>query len=96
MSLPTPARRRRITGQSLVEVAVIVFLVGIGTIAMVTIFGDNVRALFGSSAESLAGDPGVENSGQMATNPKWNMKGGSTNPYDTGSCGVTGCSTGGP
>jgi pilus assembly protein Flp/PilA len=96
MSATTPVRSRRITGQSLVEVAVIVFLVGIGTIAMVTLFGDNIRALFGSSAESLAGDPLVENPAQTATNPKWNMKGGSTNPYDTGSCGVTGCSTGGP
>jgi pilus assembly protein Flp/PilA len=96
MSLPKPAHKRRISGQSMTEYIIIVFLVGIGTIALVTLFGDNVRALFASSAESLAGNPLVKNSGQMATNPKFDMKGGSTNPYETGSCGVSGCSTTGP
>lgn len=96
MSLVKPARSRRISGQSMTEYIIIVFLVGIGGIALVTLFGDNVRALFGSSAESLAGNPLVKNSGEMATNPKFNMKGGSTDPYNTGSCGVTGCSTTGP
>jgi hypothetical protein len=95
MSLLKPARRR-ISGQSMTEYIIIVFLVGIGGIALVTLFGDNIRALFGSSAESLAGDPLVKNSGQEATNPKWNMKGGSVDPYSTGSCGATGCSTTGP
>lgn len=91
MSLPTPVRKRRITGQSAVEVAIVLFLVAIGTIALVTIFGDNIRGLFGSSAGSLTGEP-MLNPGQVAKDTKWDMKGGSTNPYDTGSCGFSGCS----
>jgi hypothetical protein len=79
-----------------VEALIIVFLVGIGTIAMVTIFGDNIRALFGASGQTLAGDLEVSNPGQAPGNTKWTMQGGTTDPYSTGSCGVTGCSTTGP
>jgi len=95
MSLPAPVRKRRMTGQGLVEVAIVLFLVAIGATALVTLFGDNIRGLFGSSAKSLTGEP-VANPGQVVRDAKWNMKGGSVNPYDTGSCGVTGCSTTGP
>ena len=91
MSLSMPVRKRRMTGQSLVEVAIVLFLVAIGTVALVTIFGDNIRGLFGSSAGSLTGQP-MLNPGQVARDTKWDMKGGSTNPYDTASCGFSSCS----
>ena len=35
---------------------VLVALIAIGTIAVVTAFGDNVRALFGQSTAALAGE----------------------------------------
>ncbi len=96
MSLPKAARRRKNSGQSIVEALIIVFLIGIGTIAMVTLFGDNIRALFGASGQTLAGDLEVPNPGVAPGNTGWTMKGGTTDPYSTGSCGVTGCSTTGP
>jgi hypothetical protein len=78
------------------EYIIIVFLIGIGTIALITLYGDNVRLLFGSSAASLAGQADVENGGSSGADPKWTLKGGATNPYETGSCGVSGCSSNGP
>jgi len=48
-------RRRRQRGQSMTEYIIIVALVAIGAIFVVTVFGDNIRALFGSSANALAG-----------------------------------------
>ena len=42
-------------GQGMTEYIIIVALIAIGTIAVVTIFGNNIRALFGTSANALAG-----------------------------------------
>ncbi len=49
-------KRRRERGQGMTEYIIIVALVAIGAIAVVTIFGDNIRALFGTSANALTGD----------------------------------------
>lgn len=38
------------------ENIVTVALIAIATIGIVTLYGDNVRALFGASADTLAGD----------------------------------------
>lgn len=57
----TPAARarskRRQRGQGMTEYIIIVALIAIGAIAVVTIFGNNIRALFGTSANALTGDP---------------------------------------
>ncbi len=50
-------KRRGQRGQGMTEYIIIVALVAIGAIAVVTIFGDNIRALFGTSANALTGDP---------------------------------------
>ena len=42
-------------GQGMTEYIIIVALIAIGTIAVVTIFGNHIRALFGTSANALAG-----------------------------------------
>lgn len=78
------ARRRlgrRTLGQSMTEVVVIVFLVGVGCIGLVGLFGDNIRGLFGGSAESLAGNPSVGNPGQETNKTKWTLRGGSLSAY---------------
>ena len=49
-------RRRKERGQGMTEYIIIVALVAIGAMVVVTIFGDNIRALFGASANALAGD----------------------------------------
>jgi Flp pilus assembly pilin Flp len=41
------------------EYIIIVALVAIGAIFVVTVFGDNIRALFGASANALTGDTGT-------------------------------------
>jgi Flp pilus assembly pilin Flp len=50
---------RQSRGQGMTEYIVIVALVAISAIAAVTIFGDDVKALFGMSADALAGDAEV-------------------------------------
>jgi len=49
------SRRRRQRGQGMTEYVIIVALIAIGTIGVITIFGDNVRALFANSSNALAG-----------------------------------------
>jgi Flp pilus assembly pilin Flp len=51
-------RRRR--GQGMTEYIIIVALIAIAAIGVITLFGDNVRALFGEAADGLAGDTSVE------------------------------------
>lgn len=80
------ARRRhgrRASGQSLTEVVVIVFLVGIGAIGVVGLFGDNIRGLFGASAASVAGNSSVANTGKEARQTKWDLRGGSLSAYNS-------------
>ena len=47
--------KRRQRGQGMTEYIIIVALIAIGAIFVVTVFGDNIRALFGSSANALVG-----------------------------------------
>jgi pilus assembly protein Flp/PilA len=42
-------------GQSTAEYIIIVALVAIGSIALITVFGNQVRALFSASAQQLSG-----------------------------------------
>jgi Flp pilus assembly pilin Flp len=54
----TQARRR---GQGMTEYIIIVALIAIAAIGVITLFGDNIRRLFGMSADALAGDVDVAN-----------------------------------
>lgn len=66
------------------EGILIVFLVAVGTIGLVGLFGDNIRALFGASAAAIAGNADVANSGQESQRTKWNLRGGSLSAYNPG------------
>lgn len=46
---------RREEGQGMTEYIIIVALIAIAAIGVVTIFGDNIRDLFGASASALSG-----------------------------------------
>ncbi|HEX8539877.1 MAG TPA: hypothetical protein VF664_20615 [Cystobacter sp.] len=83
-----PWRRR---GQNLTEFALITFLVAVGTIGVVGLFGDNLRQLFGTSGEALAGAGTARNGGSApsADLSKWSLKGSSGAGDDTGNPGGT-------
>jgi len=51
------ARKR---GQGMTEYIIIVALIAIAAIGVITLFGDNIRRLFGASTEALAGNTNVE------------------------------------
>jgi len=51
-------KMRERKGQGLTEYIIVVALIAIAAIGVVSLFGDNIRALFATSANSLAG---VEN-----------------------------------
>jgi pilus assembly protein Flp/PilA len=61
------ARRAQRKGQGMTEYIIIVALIAIATIAVVTLFGDNLRQLFGASANALAGNTSNTNNGQNST-----------------------------
>ena len=44
------------SGQGMTEYIIIVALIAIAAIGVVTLFGDNIRKLFGAATDSLAGD----------------------------------------
>ena len=46
---------RKIRGQGMTEYIIIVALIAIAAIGVITLFGDNIRALFSTSATALAG-----------------------------------------
>jgi pilus assembly protein Flp/PilA len=50
-------------GQGMTEYIIITALIAIAAIGAITLFGDNIRKLFGMSASALAGDTKVENDG---------------------------------
>ena len=52
-------RTRR--GQGMTEYIIIVALIAIAAIGVITLFGNNIRRLFGASADALAGETNVEN-----------------------------------
>src|SRR4051812_31401603 len=46
-------------GQGMTEYIIIVALIAIAAIGIITLFGDNIRRLFGMSADALAGETDV-------------------------------------
>ena len=73
MRVQRRARRGR-SGQGMTEYIIIVALISIAAIGVVTIFGDNVRALFGGAVDALAGEthvvPRTEQSTERHTKTK--------------------------
>ena len=53
-------KRKRSRGQGMTEYILIVALIAISAIGVITLFGDNIKALFGMSADALAGETQVE------------------------------------
>jgi pilus assembly protein Flp/PilA len=57
-------------GQGLTEYIVIVALVAVAAIGVVTLYGDNVRKIFGTAVDALAGksikDTGAKEKGRVA------------------------------
>lgn len=51
------ARRRH--GQGMTEYIIIVALIAIAAIGVITLFGDNLRKLFGAAADATAGEESV-------------------------------------
>lgn len=59
--------RKNRRGQGMTEYIIIVALIAIAAIGVVSLFGDNLRRLFGASADALAGNDSVSNTGQKAS-----------------------------
>ena len=54
-------------GQGMTEYIIIVALIAIAAIGVITLFGNNIRRLFGASADALAGETNVANEGKKAS-----------------------------
>jgi Flp pilus assembly pilin Flp len=52
--------RRDQRGQGMTEYIIIVALIAIAAIGVVTLFGDNIRALFAGASDALAGEQKVQ------------------------------------
>jgi len=59
-------RTRTRRGQGMVEYIIIVALIAIACIAVVTLYGDDIRGLFGTSADALAGDDDIPTRAEMS------------------------------
>lgn len=55
-------------GQGMTEYIIIVALIAIAAIGVITLFGDNVRAIFGASTEALAGESSAKVDTKMKKN----------------------------
>jgi len=79
------ALQRRESGQGMTESIIIVALLAIAAIGMITIFGQNLRALFASSAGVLGGDTNATLTGYGSTGSRY--KAGSRTLSDFGNTG---------
>ncbi|HEX8822259.1 MAG TPA: hypothetical protein VF794_20200 [Archangium sp.] len=59
--------RKQRRGQGMTEYIIIVALIAIAAIGVITLFGNNIRRLFGASADALAGETEVESGAKMAS-----------------------------
>ncbi len=59
----TRKQLRKARGQGMTEYIIIVALIAIAAIGVITLFGDNIRKLFGASAQALAGQDDIANPG---------------------------------
>ncbi len=56
MSAITKKNLRKSRGQGMTEYIIIVALIAIAAVGVVTVFGNNIRSLFGASAKVLSGE----------------------------------------
>jgi pilus assembly protein Flp/PilA len=95
--------RRHSRGQGMTETIIMVALVAVASIAGVTLFGDNLRGLFGASAEAVAGEeacnPGTSDTGETHGRTLANFgdvsAGGNGGGNPGGACDGTSKGTGG-
>ncbi|MBE2248548.1 MAG: hypothetical protein IAE78_03290 [Myxococcus sp.] len=60
MQATTPRRRlSKRRGQGMTEYIIIVALIAIAAIGVITLFGDNLRKLFGAASNAIAGEESV-------------------------------------
>ena len=52
--------KRAARGQGMTEYIIIVALIAIAAIGVITLFGDNIKALFGMSSDALSGQTNVQ------------------------------------
>ena len=74
--------KRNDAGQGMTEYIIIVALVAISSIGVMTVFGNDVRSLFGAATNAMAGDTNVQNTAKRAPTSAVN-KGGLKN-FGTG------------
>jgi len=67
-------RRSGARGQGMTEYIIITALIAIAAIGIISLFGDNIRKLFGASAQSLAGEAQVSNPGDSAEHQELRKK----------------------
>jgi Flp pilus assembly pilin Flp len=60
-------RLGRDSGQGMTEYIIIVALIAIAAIGVVTVFGQDIRQLFGATTDSLSGNTSVTNKSKAAT-----------------------------
>lgn len=60
-------------GQGMTEYIIIVALIAIAAIGVITLFGNNIRKLFGMSADALSGSADVEMRA-TASSDQWETK----------------------
>ena len=66
---------KRQKGQGMTEYIIIVALIAIAAIGVTTLFGDNIRALFGASADALHGETNVKAKTQKTSQKLLKTKG---------------------
>jgi len=59
--------RKQRRGQGMTEYIIIVALIAIAAIGVITLFGNNIRRLFGASADALAGNTSVTSGAKTAS-----------------------------
>lgn len=54
-------------GQGMTEYIIIVALIAIAAIGVITLFGNNIRALFGAASDATAGETNVETKAEKSS-----------------------------
>jgi len=65
---------KNVNGQGLTEYIIIVALIAIAAIGIVGLFGDNIRHIFATSANALAGNENAESGAREASAPLYQHK----------------------
>jgi Flp pilus assembly pilin Flp len=68
-------RRKARRGQGMTEYIIVVALVAIAAIGVITVFGDNIRRMFGNAADALSGETSMKFSYNTSDPKVTNVKG---------------------